>query len=427
MDNRFANLFRLTEAEAITLLDIPLDRLSEDDSRYVAAAQLAHHDTPQSIQALMRAIQNTDPTLDNRIVRRKAIESLGKLHATEALPLIRTCLVEIEDTYTVENAVWAIGEIGTQDVEILENIAQLLDVPEQTYRVIIHTLTKLNYRSAVDRIRPFMESEDAPTASAAIAAVCRFTQNDIQMGRVVDFLQHPNVYARRLCIQDLIDARYYRAIPNIAQCPVSLVFRLRGIRLLGEAGIPTGAIAFAEIQPYLEQVLIDHPKDLSLVHAYDQPPTLEFLINELFETDFGRCYLATQTILDAHAETAGAALMTVFQERAYEDYGAHYNVIKLWGWLKYQPAYEHLIESLHHPQPQYQKSRAAAAIALGELGDRACIPALQSCLTAKPWDLRYATLLVLEKFGEYSDTQQVTQDSDWAVQAKAQSLQPLTV
>ena len=51
---------------------------------------------------------------------------------------------------TVENAVWAVGEIGTSDVNILEDIAQLLDKPGQTYRVIIHTLTKLNYEPALD-------------------------------------------------------------------------------------------------------------------------------------------------------------------------------------------------------------------------------------------------------------------------------------
>ncbi len=47
--------------------------------------------------------------------------------------MISACLGD-EDCYMVENAVWAIGEIGAQDPDILENIAQLLEKPGQTYR-----------------------------------------------------------------------------------------------------------------------------------------------------------------------------------------------------------------------------------------------------------------------------------------------------
>ena len=40
------------------------------------------------------------------------------------------------------------GEIGTQDPEILAELTQLLEKPGQSYRVMIHTLTKLNYQPA---------------------------------------------------------------------------------------------------------------------------------------------------------------------------------------------------------------------------------------------------------------------------------------
>ncbi|MEL7035044.1 MAG: HEAT repeat domain-containing protein, partial [Cyanobacteria bacterium J06592_8] len=163
MDKRFFNLFNLTEDEAITLLDTPLDRLQEDDSRYVAASHLINFPTERSINALMRAVQQDDPQMENRIVRRKSIETLGRLKAAQALPLIRTCLQD-DDCYTVEIAVWSIGEIGTTDSDILEDVAKLLDKPGQIYRVIIHTLMQLNYEPALDRIRPFTEDSDPPTA-----------------------------------------------------------------------------------------------------------------------------------------------------------------------------------------------------------------------------------------------------------------------
>ncbi|MBH8553886.1 HEAT repeat domain-containing protein [Nostocaceae cyanobacterium CENA357] len=418
MDKRFFNLFNLTEDEAITLLDTPQEEIDEDDSRYIAASHLVNFPTERSIDALMRAVQQTDPSLDNRIVRRKSVEILGRLQAKQALSVIRTCLAD-EDCYTVENAVWAIAEIGTQDSDILEEVAQLLDKPGQTYRVIIHTLTKLDYQPALERVRKFIDADDAPIASAAISAVCRFTRDYSQMGKVVALLQHQNVFARRLSIQDLIDARYYDAIPNIARCPVSIIFRLRAIRMLAEVGISTGVIAYTTIQPYLEQTLRDHPQDLDLVHSYDQLPTLPFLVRELYETDFGRCYLATKTILENYADTAPAALFATYKEEAHSDYGAHFHVIKLFGWLKHAPAYDLLVEALHNPQPQFQKSRAAAAIALSEIGDRRAIPELQKTLQTKIWDLKYATLMALEKLGDTSNRELAANDQDWLIREKA--------
>jgi bilin biosynthesis protein len=425
MDKRFFNLFNLTEDEAIALLDTPLDQLSEDDSRYVAASHLINFPSERSIEALIRAVQNTDPALDNRIVRRKAVESLGRLEAVSALPTIQACLAD-DDCYMVENAVWAIGEIGTQDPAILEAMAQLLDKPGQTYRVIIHTLTKLAYQPALDRIRNFVDVEDKPIASAAIAAICRLTNDYTDIEKIISFLYHPNVYARRLCIQDLIDAQYYPAIPQIAQAPVSLVFRLRGIRALAEMGVSEGKLTIAEVQPHLESVLVDHPNSLQLVHAYDQPPTLEFLIRELYETDFGRSYLATQTLLETYPETAGEALLATYAQEAQEDYGAHYHVIKLLGWLKYAPGYDILLEGLHNREPQFQKSRAAAAIALGELGDSRAIDILKPCLEAKLWDLRYAALVALEKLGDTTHHILLVNDADPFVQTKAANLCNIT-
>ena len=114
MASRFDNILGLTEEEAIALLDAPSDQICDRNSRYAAAAHLINFPSARSIEALIRAVQNLDQSLDNRIVRRKSVESLGRLKSVEAIPSIRSCLTE-NDCYTVENAVWAIGEIGTED------------------------------------------------------------------------------------------------------------------------------------------------------------------------------------------------------------------------------------------------------------------------------------------------------------------------
>ncbi|MBO9999176.1 MAG: HEAT repeat domain-containing protein [Cyanobacteria bacterium SID2] len=418
MDKRFLNIFGLTEEQALDIIATPLEQLEDPTARYVAASHLMNFPTERSIEALIGVVRSSDSDLYNRIARRKAIESLGRLQSSEALPVIRECLAD-EDCYTVETAVWAIGEIGTQDETILEEIAQLLKRDGQNYRVIIQTLAKFNYKPALARIQPFTEDASEPIASAAISAIARLTGDSTLMSRVVEFLQHESVNARRGCIQDLIDAQYCEAIPQISRCPVSVVFRLRGIRTLAASGIQAGKLEFESIEPDLDRVILDRPYDIDLVHEYDRTPTLEFAVQELYHTDFGRCYLASRTLLDLYAEEAPKALLKTWEQEAHNDYGAHYHVLKLLGWLKYAPAYDLLVESLQNTAPQFQKSRAAAAIALGNLGDDRAIPLLQEALDSKIFMLQYASLLALQQIGDDKCWEQLANDPNVLIRSKA--------
>ena len=418
MDNRFSNIFNLTEDQAIALLKKPLNSEDGTSERYVGAAHLINFPTKRSIQALIEAIEDCDPALEHRIARRKAVESLGRLKAVEALPILKTCLAD-EDALTVENAVWAIGEIGTEDESVLEAIAELLDKPNQTYRVIIHTLAKFGYKPAIDRIKPFTSNDDESIASAAIATVARLTGDYSQMERVIEFLQHSNVNARRACIQDLIDAEYYLAIPAIIKAPISVAFRLRGIRVLATKGLAAGKITFTEIEPSLDRVIRDRPQDIEMVHEYDREPSLEFLVRELYHTDFGRCYLAGKTLLEVYPEQAPDALLKTYEEEAHNDYGAHFHVVKLLGLLEYQPGYDLIVQALHNTSPQFQKSRAAAAIALGNLKANQAILILKETLDTPIFDLKYACLLALEQLGDNSGWSMVAHDDNPLIEAKA--------
>ena len=418
MDKRFANIFGLTEEQSITLLDTSPEQAADESERYIAASQLANYQSAASIEALIRAVKTTYDSLDNRITRRKAVESLGKLKAKQGLNVIRGCFGDA-DRYTVEAAVWAVGEIGTNCAEILDEIAQLLARPDQTYRVIIHTLVKLDATAAADRVHPFMTHGDEPTASAAIAAVCRFTKDTSHIDRVLSFLQSDSVTTRRACLEDLINARYYPAIPAIARCPISLMFRLRAVRTLAEIGMATGEVTLEQELPVLDQILLYHPQELDLVHTYDQPPTLEFLIRELYQTDFGRTYLAIQTLIEQSPEAAPAALFDTYKSEAHNDYGAHYHVMKLMGWLNHQPAYDLLIETLNNTAPQFMKSRAAAALSLGYLGDSRAVAPLQTSAHSRIWMLQYASLMALEKLGDHSQHHLLLGADDWAVRARA--------
>lgn len=422
MDNRFASLFGLSEEESITTLDTPLEELRDEpgNPRYVAASQLSNFPSEQSVQALIRAIQNTNPELDNRIVRRKSVESLGRIKAVEAVPILRSCLSD-EDCYTVENAVWSLGEIGADDPALLEEMAELLDKPGQTYRVIIHQLARLGHKPAVQRIQKFVDNEEKTIASAAITSIARLTGERAPLAQVVEFLQDSTVYTRRLAIQDLVDADHYEAIPAIAQSPVSVSFRLRGLRMLANSGVEAEKLTFKDdIEPWLDNTIRDTPKDIDLVHEYDQPPTLEFLISELYQTDFGRCYLAMQTLMADHRDGLADVLMANYTEKACDDYGGHYVVIKLLGWLKHQPAFDLIVnEGLKNPMPQFLKSQFASAFALADLGQSEAIPHLKEALQSPVWMVKYASLMALEQLGDSDGLAIAAEDSDWLIQAKA--------
>lgn len=421
MDNRFSRLFNLTEAQAIEILDGPADDSDEASGRYIAASHLVNFNTEAAIASLIRAVNNTDSDLDNRIVRRKAVESLGRLKVKAALPVIEECLTD-EDTYLVENSAWAIGEIRTDSAATLEKLAEQLDRPAQSYRTIIHTLASLGYEPAAERIERFTTSDQAPIASAALSAMYQLKGDEKAIPQVMKFLQSLNVNARRGSIQDLIDARYFRAIPHIARCPVSSVFRLRGIRRLAEAGIEDGKLTFEQVRPVLEKVIRDHPNDVALVHHYDAAVEVKGLVQALYGTDFGRCYLASKTLIENYPTEAPAAMLESYEAEGYNDYGAHYHMMRLFGWLKVSEAYDLLVGALKNKAPQFQKSRVAAAIALGELGHAQSIPELQSVLTVPIWDLQYAALMALDKLGASLDAGLDLSEADWLVQEKLKSM-----
>ena len=147
----------------------------------------------------------------------------------------------------------------------------------------------------------------------------------------------------------------------------------------------------------------------------------------IYETDFGICYLATQTLLnemlDVGPNAVPDALLATYKAEGYNDYGAHYHIIKILGWLKYAPAYDLIVkEGLLNPEPQFQKSRAAAAIALGEIGDVRAIPELKKVLETRIWDLKYAALMALEKLGDFSGHTIAAQDADSLISQRAKAM-----
>ena len=175
------------------------------------------------------------------------------------------------------------------------------------------------------------------------------------------------------------------------------------------------------MQPWLEKTLQDHPHSISLVHRYDSIPAVNAVVQELYGTDFGRCYLGSKTLIDHYADDAPDALLKSYKEEGYNDYGAHYHIMRLFGWLQVHEAYDLLVDALHNKQPQFQKSRIAAAFSLAELGEAKAIPKIKKALAVPIWDLQYSAILALEKLGEPIEFPS-SDSTDWLVQEKLASL-----
>ena len=414
---RFQNLFPgLSQAEALATLRKPLEELEDVSDRYLAAAHLVNFPDGETVAALMTCAADAHPAQAQRIARRKAVESLARLGARQALPVIQACL-NSEDTYLVENAVWALAELHAQPEAVADVLLQLLQDGRQNRRVVAQTVARLGIQEAVAPLEVLRQEEDQDPLlfTAATAALARLSGNKDGLAALEGHLLHPDVTVRRAVIQDLMDAQAFDALTAIAAAPVSPVFRLRGVRHLADQQHRHGIAQAGVLLSLVDQILLDDPAAITLVHRYDTTPSLDFLVQELYGTDFGRVYLAVSTLMSSTNADTLAALTRSFADRGWNDYGAHYHMIKLFGWLGDPQPLALVREALANRRPQFQKSRPAAALTLARLDPQHAGAALEdAACEGSFWELRYAALMGLEQLGLPAPPATLA-DSDWLV------------
>lgn len=420
--NRFQNLLPgLSQAEALATLRKPLEALEDVSDRYLAAAHLVNFPDEQTIAALITCAADGHSAQAQRIARRKAVESLARLGARQALPVIQACLSS-EDTYLVENATWALAELQAQPEDVKDALLKLLQDRRQNRRVVAQTVARLGIQEAVDPLGALRQEDDPLLITAATAALAQLTGNKDGLAALEDDLLHPDVTVRRGVIQDLMDAQAFDALAAIAAAPVSPVFRLRGVRHLADQQRQRGIAQAGVLLPLVDQILLDDPSAITLVHRYDTPPSLDFLVQELYGTDFGRVYLAVATLAGSTNADTLAALTRSFADRGWNDYGAHYHMIKLFGWLGNPQPLPLVREALANHRPQFQKSRPAAALTLARLDPQQAGTALHDAgCEGSLWELRYAALMGLEQLGLPAPPVTLA-DPDWLVALRAEAM-----
>ena len=399
--SRFNNIHPgLDLEESLRILSLPVAELESSSDRYMAAAQLLNFPGWQSEQALLQLLADGDKTQATQLAKRKAVEVLARLGCRDAIQSIGKCL-NSDDHYLVENAAWALHQLGCQDQGFINQMVALLADRRQNRRVLIQSLAGLRVMQALPEISALQNDDRPGVRGAAIAAVATLSGSKDRILSLGEQLFLPNQMDRQSAIQDVIDAGAIELLEEIVRTPVSPVFRMRAVRLLWPEAQPLcNGLSLLDT---LDSLLLDSPESLQLVHSYGEKQENLFLINEFFGTDFSRCYLALQTLACEAGEHLWPLLEQRWLEEAHNDYGAHYFFIRLfamvanWGPEKTKVE-NHCEDAIFNRRPQFTKSRPAAILALLRLQPErlnALIPQLLDPVVESNWECRYASWMAV--------------------------------
>lgn len=389
----------LSQHEAIRLLQVPVDELESQSDPYMAAAHLINFPGPETESALLSLVRDPDESQPKRLARRKAVEVLGRLGCSDAIQPIGACL-DRDDPYLVENAAFALQQLGCNDSAIHQKLQDRLADATQNQRVLVQSLAALNVVDALPVIQTLQVSEKPGVRGAAISAEAQMGGSRERLPELASQMLLPNQMDRQSAIQDAIHASAKELLPDILRAPVSPVFRMRALRALSPT--PSTSKEQSLLLASLDALIQDRPESLELVHAYDQEPTNEFLIQEFFGTDFSRSYLSLQTLQSRAAEQLWPLLEQRWHDDAHNDYGAHYFFIRLIGMIRGWPdasltlIEEILTDAVTTRRPQFMKSKPAAVLAMASLGWANQGDRLDHWLNPKQtpfWEVRYAAVM----------------------------------
>lgn len=430
--------------KCIDILNAPLGSLQQTDDRYIAAERIKFYASEKAVDTIISFVRRFDQDkmeaygLEDKVARRKSVESLGrhkgKYKKTQVIQFLQECLKDI-DPYLIERAIWSLAEIGidNKNIQILDGIVEVLDNEKVAKRVVIQTLMRANYVPAIPKIRNMLEHPDPPTRSAAMTALAMLSGDQHAMGPVVDILKQKDLNMRRSALQDITLSEYVPALQQVAVCPNSIVLRSRTVRVLLDVmkdkdssmldGLDEG------IAKLVDKLIWDHPNDLDLLGEKKETrkardPARN--IRQLYKNDALSSYTACQCLATDHrnsdTDEVAVKVKKSYDELGYFDYFGAYHVYKTLGWLRFNGAYDLLLDNAANLPPRFFNHKFGAVTALAELGNMNAIPALvEIAKSTDIWELKYACLLSCERLGDTSLRSILKDDQDWLVRSRART------
>lgn len=431
----------MDEAMAIEILEKDFGEIEDSEDRFIAAERLKFFPSEKSARALMDFVDRFERSkvdeykMEERIARRKAVETLGRHKGAYIADEVKEFLAQYfqdADAHVVENAIWAIGEIGGDlNESLLENVVSVLDQEKLDKRVVIQTLLRAGYKPAVEKLRTLAKSNDLGVSTAAMSAVAVLSGDISVMEPVIKVLKSEDLNARRYAIEDIKLGGYTEAMSKVVICPNSLVLRARTVRSLLDKRkeIESGLEARLDDDTarMIDRLIWDHPGDLDLLGMKKETRRARDLtrnVKQLYKNDALYNYVACRTIAEDYRgennEEAGIAVTKSYNELGYFDYFGAYHVYKTLGWIGYKAGYDLLIENALELPPRFFNHKAGAITALAELGRTDALETIASiALESKIWEVKYACLIASERLGDGGCLRErLRQDSDWVVRAR---------
>ena len=400
--NPFNNLPKINKRDAINILRKPISEVKILADYYKAVFHLANFPCEESEMVLLDFIKYDYEKLEYKIAKRKAIEVLAIFDCKKAIPIIADFLKN-DDDYLVETAIWSLGKLKCNDIDIINSICSILYKQFNNKRVVIQTLTNLGVKKEIDKIRSLSRDKQSSNGvkGASFAALIKLAGEEDKLSDLKDFLRLSNQNDRHCAVQDIINAGHLSVLPFLIKAPISPSFKLQAIDSLwiNEVVLCKNINLFNCI----DSVIVDDPKKIDTLEINNFKNDLVFLIEQLFHTDFNRCYQSMKELEKFPSDEVLYYLNNNW-DRAKSDYGAIYFFINVYKLLLDKQLYDKSILDkvdflLSDNWPNYMKFKSSAIQILGCLNDTKFYNNINEFSDERHtpyWKNRYTALLVLQ-------------------------------
>ena len=402
--NPFHNLPKIKKKDAFNILRKPISEVKLLADYYKAVFHLANFPGKESEIVLLDFIKYDCERLEYKIAKRKAIEVLAIFDCKKAIPTIADFLQnDNNDDYLIETAIWSLGKLKCNDFDIINNICSILHKQFCNKRVVIQTLTDLGVRKEIDKIRSLSKDKESSNGvkGASFAALIKLAGEEDKLIYLKEFLRLPNQNDRHCAVQDIISAGHLSVLPFLIKATISPSFKLQAIESLWG-----NEVVFSEninLINCIDSVILDDPNNIETLEIKNFNNDLSFLIDQLFHTDFNRCYQSIKELIKYPSDKILYCLNNNW-DRAKSDYGALYFFINVYKLLLDKQIFDEFILDkvdflLSDKWPNYMKFKSSAIQVLGCLNDTKFYNNINHFSDEEHtpyWKNRYTALLVLQ-------------------------------
>ncbi len=403
LSNPFNNLPKINKRDAINILRKPIAEVKILSDYYKAVFHLANFPCEESEMTLLDFIKYDYETLEYKIAKRKAIEVLAIFDCKKAIPVISEFLKNDDDEYLLEIVIWSLGKLNCNDIDVINKICSLLYKQFSNKRVVIQTLTNLGVKKEIDKIRLLLKDNQSSNGvkGAALAALIKLAGEEDKLSDLKEFLTLSNQNDRHCAVQDIIHAGHVSVIPFLIKAPISPSFKIQAIDSLWINQLsysPNLNLIHA-----IDSVIIDDPNEINTLEIDNFQTDINFLIDQLFHTDFNRCYRSMKE-LQKHSPDEVLYYLNINWDKAKVDYGAIYFFVNAYKFLIVNGIYDKSILKkidflLSDSWPDYMKFRSSVIQILAYFKDirfwKDTYQFSDDRLTPY-WKNRYAALLTFE-------------------------------